>query len=345
MEIIQLNTETGATRITVGEKLLSQPSALPDTRLVFISDENVYRYHRQLFANHPVLLVPSGEKAKTLATVERLCRELVELEADRKTVIIGVGGGLACDVAGFAASVYMRGLSFGFVSTTLLGQVDASVGGKNGVNLDGYKNMIGSFTQPAFVLCDLSLLDTLPENEYISGMAEVIKYAAISSEDLMQLLEKEHAAIVARDKAVLKDVVSACVRIKAGIVEEDETEQGNRKLLNFGHTIGHAVEKLSGVLHGHAVSIGMNMAAKMSVNRGLMKKEEMERLTGLLRKYKLPVDCKLEAGQVYEAMKKDKKRQGDRLNFILLDRIGNAVITPIEIRDFKSELHDLCQHQ
>lgn len=345
MTTITLNTGATQTAIRVGEKLSHLRNELPAGRIIFIADENVYRLHKDLFRKDPVLTVPSGEASKTLGTVERLCKELLSLEADRKTFIVGVGGGLTCDVAGFAASVYMRGLSFGFISSTLLGQVDASVGGKNGVNLDGYKNMIGSFSQPSFVWCDLSLLDTLPGQEYISGLAEVIKYGLISSPELYTLLEQHSKSILHRDKEILEDIVSQCVRIKAGIVEEDELETGNRKLLNYGHTIGHAVERLSGMLHGQAISIGMVLAARLSERRGMLPSAEVERLVRLLSLYQLPVSCDIDPGLLFESMKKDKKRDGRQISFVLLEAPGKPVISPVEIDNFKNELNDLFKHQ
>jgi len=342
MQKVQLHTASGQTMISIGEGLTGRKDLLPGQRCIYITDENVYSLHRDRFARDPVLLLKAGEKAKTLATVEHLARQLVELEADRKTVIVGVGGGLTTDIAGFVASVYMRGLSFGFISTTLLGQVDASIGGKNGVNLDGFKNMIGTFNQPDFVLCDLSMLDTLPDTEYLSGMAEVIKYGAIRSLSLFEKLEQKHELILARNKDILGEVISESVRIKAGIVEADETEQGDRKLLNFGHTIGHAVEKLTGMLHGHAVSIGMAMAAGLSVKAGTLAETDADRLLRLLKLYGLPVSCGLDPEQVFDTMKKDKKRAGDRISFILLRKPGEAFAESMSISGFKTILDDLC---
>ena len=177
--------------------------------------------------------------------VETLCRRLIGLGADRKTFILGVGGGIVTDVAGFAASIYMRGLPFGFVSTTLLGQVDASVGGKNGVNVDGYKNMAGTFTQPRFVVCDPALLRTLPEREFRAGLAEAVKAAVIADAELFARLERLGFDALRGDTAELSAVVSAAVRVKAEIVERDEYEAGDRRKLNLGHTLGHAIEKCS----------------------------------------------------------------------------------------------------
>ena len=182
------------------------------------------------------MLIGTGQSVKTLQTVERVLRRVIELGVDRKTFVLGIGGGIVTDVAGFAASIYMRGLRFGFVSTTLLGQVDASVGGKNGVNLDGYKNMTGTFTQPDFVVYDPALLRTLPDREFRAGLAEVVKSAIIADAELFARLEQSDFATLRRDTDLLADALSAAVRVKADIVERDERESGERRKLNLGHT-------------------------------------------------------------------------------------------------------------
>mgnify|MGYP003095391116 CR=1 FL=1 len=253
----------GRSDVFIGPAAEILPDVLPAGRVVAVSDAAVAELHGRLLAPYETLLVGRGEEHKTLRTVETLCRRLIGLGADRKTFILGVGGGIVTDVAGFAASIYMRGLPFGFVSTTLLGQVDASVGGKNGVNVDGYKNMAGTFTQPRFVVCDPALLRTLPEREFRAGLAEAVKAGIIADAELFARLERLGFDALRGDTAELSAVVSAAVRVKAEIVERDEYEAGDRRKLNLGHTLGHAIEKCSDAMnHGEAVAVGTALAGR-----------------------------------------------------------------------------------
>ena len=226
---------------------------------------------------------------RSLDTLSYIYNGLLHHNADRNSFIVAVGGGIVCDVAGFAASTYMRGILFGFVSTTLLSQVDASVGGKNGVNFSGYKNMIGTFNQPRFVLCDTSMIQTLPDREFISGFAEIVKSAVIRDAKLFAYLEQNAEKAVARDPEVIQQLVVESVKIKADVVERDEREQGERRILNFGHTFGHAVEVLTGVSHGEAVSIGMMIAARRSATECGFPQSQVDRLERLLLRLGLPV--------------------------------------------------------
>jgi 3-dehydroquinate synthase len=341
MHELALNTPAGSTSISVGPDLSPGLEEL-DPKPVLLVDEHVLCQHNDLFGSYPSISIPSGEKYKTLETVECIYRELVKIEADRSTLLVGVGGGLATDVAGFVAATYLRELPFGFISTTLLGQVDASIGGKNGVNLDGYKNMIGTIRQPSFVWCDLSLLGTLARKEYVAGIAEVIKYGAIMDADFLSYLEEHMEALLKMDPVVLETVVSRCARAKVEIVEQDEKENGLRRLLNFGHTIGHAIERDRKVLHGQAVSVGMVLDARLSVNLGLLSAAEADSLTGLLSSAGLPVEMSLDADVIYENIRKDKKKSGSDIHYILLEKAGRPVIRPIPLEELKPMLHDLC---
>jgi 3-dehydroquinate synthase len=343
MQQIRLRTPGGATDIRVGTGLSAELASLPG-RPILLVDEHVLCQHHDLFSCYECISVPAGDRYKTLNTVEELYRELVKLEADRSSLLVGVGGGLATDVAGFVAATYLREVAFGFISTTLLGQVDASIGGKNGVNLDGYKNMIGTIRQPGFVWCDLSLLRTLARKEFISGIAEVVKYGAILDASFLVYLENHMKALLAQDTAVLEEVVSRSARFKVKVVEEDEKESGGRRLLNFGHTIGHALERHSKVLHGYAVSVGMVMAAEISVRMGMLSGEEASFLKKLLQSAGLPVDMHMDAEAIYSNLRKDKKKSGEDMNFVLLDGLGKALVRPIPLRELKSILHDLCKH-
>jgi 3-dehydroquinate synthase len=244
-------------------------------------------------------------------------------------------------VAGFAASVYMRGLRFGFVSTTLLSQVDASVGGKNGVNFMGYKNMIGVFGQPEFVICDTTMLTTLDRREYNAGFAEIIKAAAIRDSKLFGFLEEKSAEALDQVSDVLERMIFDSVMIKAAVVEADERETGERKILNFGHTFAHGLEHLTGMLHGEAVSLGMVYATKLSVKTGYLASGEADRILRLLERYNLPITTETDMGQLLQAMKKDKKREGDSIHLVLLNRIGNAFIHTTTYSQLENLTHDL----
>jgi len=341
MHQISLSTPSGNTEILVGENLSRKLETL-DPAPVLLVDEHVLCEHQDLFEAYRCISVPSGEKYKNLFTVESMYRELVDLEADRSTMLVGVGGGLATDVAGFVASTYLRGVPFGFISSTLLGQVDASIGGKNGVNLDGYKNMIGNIRQPSFVWCDLSLLRTLARKEYISGIAEVIKYGAIWDMEFMDYLGAHMQGLLDLDMDVLKHVVSLSAEIKVDVVQKDEKESDLRRILNFGHTIGHAIEREKKLLHGQAVSMGMLMAARLSRKLGLLGKTEVDQIRDLLVSAGLPVQMDLDPEVIYQNIRKDKKKSGEHIHFVLLEGMGFTRITPIELSKLKSLIHDLC---
>ena len=225
------------------------PGVLPGGRVVVVSDATIDRLYHPMLAPYDTVLIGLGESIKTLQTVESIYRRFIELGVDRSTFVLGIGGGIVTDVAGFAAATYMRGLDFGFVSTTLLGQVDASVGGKNGVNVDGYKNMAGTFSQPRFVICDPGMLRTLSDREFRAGLAEVVKAAIIADADLFARIEATTFDDLRSDTDLLTDAVSASIRVKADIVERDERESGDRRKLNLGHTLAHAIEKCTNRLN------------------------------------------------------------------------------------------------
>ncbi|MDQ1354418.1 MAG: 3-dehydroquinate synthase, partial [Acidobacteriota bacterium] len=284
MKTIEIYGQTGLSKIAVGEALENLEKYTSGAKKVIITDENLNRLYHNRFPPWDIIEIGTGEKIKTLETLEYIYKKLVELEIDRSCFIVGIGGGIVCDVTGFAASTFMRGLPFGFVSTSLLSQVDASVGGKNGVNFYGYKNMIGMFNQPNFVICDPEMLKTLPQKELISGFAEVVKHAAIGSEELFTFLEINFQKALDLDGEILEKLIYDSVTIKADVVREDEKEKGKRRILNFGHTLGHALEKTTGLPHGEAVSLGMVFAAELSLKKNKLPIDEVERIRGLLWK-------------------------------------------------------------
>ena len=341
MQQLQLSTSTGTTEIVVGELLSSRLQQL-ELEPILLIDENVLVQHHDLFEPFRTVIIPSGESHKTLQTVEALYRELVTHEADRSTLMVGVGGGLATDIAGFVASTFLRGTPFGFISTTLLGQVDASIGGKNGVNLEGYKNMLGTIRQPSFVWCDLSLLKTLDKREYVSGIAEVIKYGFIRDFSFMEYLEEHMDQLLKQNFGVLEHVVSTSAAIKADVVQQDEKEADLRKILNFGHTIGHAIERHKAILHGEAVGMGMLLAARLSHLQGLLSAPEVDRVEQMLLSAGLPAQMKLDPKEIYQNLRKDKKKRGEDVHFVLLKGLGNTSIRPFPLPELKSMIHDLC---
>nr|CBX30095.1 3-dehydroquinate synthase [uncultured Desulfobacterium sp.] len=341
MKEIEIHGSTGLSKILVGENLINLKSYIPDENVVLITDENVSQYYRKQFPDYPVITIGTGESVKTLDTAAYIYQNLLDMNAQRSTMLVGIGGGIVCDITGFVASTYLRGISFGFVSSTLLSQVDASVGGKNGVNFKGYKNMVGVFNQPSFVICDLNLLKTLPERDLLSGFAEIVKHAAIEDADLFEYLEKNYKKALSLDLNVIERLVYDSVVIKASVVNRDEKEKGERRKLNFGHTLGHAIEKTTGIPHGEAVSLGMIFAALLSVKKGLLSSAEKQQLATLLKNLKLPTAVDIDKNKIMDALNKDKKREGKGIHFVLLDGIGKAVIEEISIIELHQALDNV----
>jgi len=276
--------------------------------------------------------VADGERQKSIATVTLIWRRLLEKEFTRRSLLVALGGGVVGDLTGFVASTYMRGIYFVQVPTTLLAQVDAGVGGKTGINLKG-KNTIGTFYQPKLILIDTQFLNTLPNPEYLNGLAEVIKYGMIYDADFFRLLEQNIEPIKARDQSLLQQVVKRCVEMKVSVVESDEKEAGLRMILNFGHTFGHSIEKLTNyrIKHGFAVSIGMMMACKVaSEMTGFNQTERLERL---LKSLGLPTSTKLDIGSVVQETSKDKKAWYGKTVLVLPERIGKVIVREVEQQD------------
>lgn len=278
-----------------------------------------------------LLALPDGEQYKSLATLELIYQHLLSHGHDRKTTLIALGGGVVGDITGFAAATYQRGVNFIQLPTTLLAQVDSSVGGKTAVNHPLGKNMIGAFYQPQAVFIDTECLSTLPAREYAAGLAEVVKYGAIADRDFFGWLEQHSAALVARDPAALAVAIEQSCRAKAAVVSSDETEQGRRAILNFGHTFGHAIETWQnyvGLLHGEAVAVGMLMAARLSALRGWLSDGDVARLEALLRALQLPAEVPAGMGRddFARLMLRDKKVLDGQLRLVLLHTIGAAVV-------------------
>ena len=290
------------------------------------------------------LLVPDGEANKTLATLSDLLTRFLELGAERTTTIVALGGGVVGDIAGFAAAIYQRGMPLVQVPTTLLAQVDSSVGGKTGVNHPLGKNMIGAFHQPRAVLIDTNCLRTLPDREFAAGLAEVVKYGAIRDIAFFAWLEREISALRARDAGALAHAVIQSCRIKAEIVAADERESGERALLNFGHTFGHAIETGIGYgewLHGEAVAAGMVIAARLSARLGWIADNDVARLAALLENAGLPIEAPpMQVARWLELLGRDKKVDSGQVRLVLLRALGHAVITA----DFDPNALDAVLH-
>jgi len=297
---------------------------------IYITDENVYALHQEKFKGKPTIVMPAGEAHKQQATVDFIIEALLNFGANRQSVLIGVGGGVVTDMVGYVAGVFMRGIQFGFVPTTLLAMVDASIGGKNGIDVGVYKNMVGLIRQPAFIVYDHSFLATLPSYQWENGFAEIIKHAAIKDAKMMQELHQNNLAFYQKNKKALAALIQKNVAIKVKVVQQDAFEKGDRKLLNFGHTLGHAIENQHALLHGHAISIGMVFAAKISqVLHGFTG-------TGLLietlKKYGLPTAMHFDIDAAMEVMQKDKKKANAGMQYVLLSKIGKGVYETIPIK-------------
>jgi 3-dehydroquinate synthase len=343
MKHINIKTNSGESNIYLGEKLENLSKYLPQNKkVVIITDENILKLYSSQLQDFTIIQMGLGEKNKTIHSVEQIYGELIRKEVDRSGFIVGIGGGIVCDVAGFVASTYMRGISFGFVSTTLLSQVDASIGGKNGVNIKGYKNMVGVFAQPEFVICDITMLKTLDQKEFISGFAEIIKTAAIRSILLFDFLKKNSSGALNHDYNILEHIIFESAIIKAQVVQNDEKEAGERRILNFGHTFAHSIEKNFGILHGEAVAIGMVIATKISVKLGLLENNVAEEIKQLLINYHLPVDLNFNKNDIFNALLKDKKREGEKINLVLLKEIGNAIVQKVSVNQMEDIVNDLC---
>lgn len=332
--------------VVVGERLLDEmlkfAEGLKPSSIFIVTDENVGTLHAEglrnaIIANH-VFSVPAGESSKTLHVLERLYDQVLETRnVDRESLIVALGGGVVGDLAGFLAATLLRGVRCVHVPTSLLAMVDSSVGGKTAINHRTGKNLIGAFHQPVAVFCDLRYLDSLPEREYVSALAEVVKTAAIGDAELLDYLDRNVEALLQRDPEVLHHAIESCIRFKAGIVAEDEHEAGRRVTLNFGHTLAHVIETVypERYLHGEAVAIGMHAALRLSVERARLNVETAARILTLLQRVGLPTDVPddLDAERMLGVMASDKKRAGAAVRFVVISETGQAGALPAKLDD------------
>jgi 3-dehydroquinate synthase len=285
---------------------------------------------KEIGLNASLIDFPAGEASKNIKIVTDIAGKLMEMGADRETCLIALGGGVVGDVAGFVASVFMRGVPYIQIPTTLVAQVDSSIGGKTGVDLSQGKNLVGTFYQPGAVFANLSFLDTLPEKEFNNGLAEIIKYGIIDDEKMFRTLEDNIEAVKSNDSKLMTGLVENCCQIKKSVVEIDEKEHGLRRILNYGHTIGHSLEAISrySITHGEGVALGMIAAARISEKMGYLKNNESERIEALIRQAELPVRIpkSLSGEKIIAQLKMDKKKKGDVIHFVLLKKIGMPFI-------------------
>ncbi|MBE5921552.1 MAG: 3-dehydroquinate synthase [Lachnospiraceae bacterium] len=290
---------------------------------------------------------PYGESNKTLNTVQNLYEFLILHKFDRKDMLLALGGGVVGDLTGFTAATYLRGIDFVQIPTSLLAQVDSSIGGKTGVDFSAYKNMVGAFHQPKLVYMNLSVLNTLSDAEYLSGFGEIIKHGCIKDADYFHTLQAQLPQVLARDLDVLEEIIATSCHIKRRVVENDAKEHGERALLNFGHTLGHAIEKLMNfeLLHGECVAIGAVAAAHLAMKKNLLTTEEAGKIEAVFAGYQLPtkVPAKLSASDIVTATLNDKKMDAGVIQFILLDGIGNGVISRAVTQEDMLDAIEACR--
>ncbi len=315
------------------EKLVDKKQA------VLITDDNIFQSHQKKFGGWNTIVIQAGEAFKVQETIDSIIEQLLGFGADRKTFLVGVGGGVVTDITGYAAAVYMRGLPFGFVPASILAMVDASIGGKNGIDVGLYKNLVGTIRQPDFLLYDMALLKSLPKDEWINGFAEIIKHAVIKDAALFRELEKNKLGFYQKDKTAFSKLIRRNVVIKSTVVQKDEFEQGDRRLLNFGHTLGHAVENLYELSHGRAISIGM-VAASM-ISEELTNFKDTDRLVTVLKKYGLPTQAEYDAKEVLDVLRMDKKKEKDAMNYVLLKKIGQGVVKSVPLVQLEKLLQSI----
>jgi len=324
------------------------------TRYVIVTDSNVNRLYGQTMQDGmeraglkaSVIEIPAGESSKNISVVMDVAGGLLAQGADRETMLVALGGGVVGDLTGFIASVYMRSVPYIQIPTTLIGQLDSAIGGKTAVDLPQGKNLLGTFYQPRAVFADVNFLDTLPDREFRNGLAEMIKYGIIEDENLFRRLEEDMDAVISRDPALLMKIIETCCRIKKSIVEIDEREHGLRRILNFGHTLGHALEAASEykLSHGEGVALGMIAAARLSTMMNYLPVDESGRVKSVIAKAGLPttIDAAFTTDEVIRCFRADKKKKDDVIQFVLIKKIGmpfvNGSINEQQIGDVLEEM-------
>ena len=323
-------------------------------KTLIVTDKKVHALFGPSFPECPAIFVPEGEAAKSWDVLSELYRQFIAFKLDRSWSLLAIGGGTISDIAGFAAHTWMRGIEFRVAPTTLLAMTDAALGGKNGIDFHGYKNVVGSFHPPAAIFCDIEALRLLDAQQFSSGMAEVVKHAIIDGEAYFDFLEKSLASYGDEDgldygacpPEILTGIVAESQRIKLDIVERDPRESGERRLLNLGHTLGHAIELLAGIPHGHSVSLGIALISSFSVRKGVMEAGTARRIASLLSGFGLPVDFgRFAKGDFFERVGEtlfmDKKRDGAFMNLVVPKAIGLVAIEKIPVEELKAFLREV----
>lgn len=306
---------------------------------VLITDEHIFQAHKKKFKGWNTIALQPGEEYKVQATVDSVIEQLIEFGADRTTWLIGIGGGVVTDITGYVAAVYMRGIRCGFLPTSVLAMVDAAIGGKNGIDVDMYKNLVGTIRQPQFLLYDYSFLRSLPKMEWVNGFAEIIKHSCIKDLRMFKELEQHKPGFFQKDKTALAKLIRRNAEIKSGVVQQDEFEKGERRLLNFGHTLGHAIENMYELSHGQAISIGMTAAC--SISEKLTGFTESNRVIKVLDQYGLPTLAEFDKQKAFDVLKMDKKREKKAMNYVLLDKIGKGVVQSIPMDQLENIIQAL----
>ena len=351
MNQIELKHKGGISKILVNQSCHYLTEILDEKDFVVITDTNLIKLYQDFLWRFKTITIPAGEQFKKLSEIEQIYQKLIDFDVNREQYIVGFGGGVICDIAGFIASTFMRGMKLINIPTTLLAQTDSAIGGKNGVNFLQFKNVIGTYHQPDYVICDINLLKTLPEREIRSSLAESIKAGLVYSEEFFEYFEKLSSSnlyannfnLIANifQNDILENIISSAIKIKVDVVQEDEFDYNKRRILNFGHTIGHSIESIYGMRHGESISLGMVNSAKISQLLGFIEENDVLRIKNLLSKFGLPVDFIFDIDLVMKYIARDKKRSSDNINFIALEKIGKAKIVELNLNDLKNLLYDL----
>lgn len=344
MKTIDLNTQSGQCKIEIGTTLSKFNATTNNYRSVAIVDTRVYELYRDKFNHQELITINAGELSKTLSTVHMLYKKLLNLYVDRSTKLIGVGGGSILDISGFVAATFLRGLPFVSIPTTLLAQADAAIGGKNGINLCGYKNLVGTLLQPCHVICDLSFLKTLNLQDKRNGLFEIIKHALIGNRKLFELLERYPEKVMSFDVELVEKIIFLSLRVKSKIVSIDMNETFFRRKLNLGHTLAHSLEKVFSISHGDAVGVGIVFATRLSKYLGKIAENDAERIERLMFRYGVLPMPKNRMDAIEEAFLRDKKRLGPTVWFVLPIEIGRCVLEMLKLDEIKRAMRDMCQH-
>ncbi len=338
MENLSLNIVTGRSEIIFGYYSERLNFLSKNRKIIVICDKNVNELYSDISKNYSVINITALESEKTIQIVEQIYIKLLELKADRSTLLVAIGGGIICDITGYVAATFYRGLSVILIPTTLLAMVDASIGGKNGVNFNGNKNIVGVIRQPEAIIIDTTFLKTLPPEEFKNGIAEIIKHSIISGGEFYNLI-LNNAEL--KSGIVSENILQSAINIKINIVASDVNEKGLRKVLNFGHTLGHIIELKQGISHGKAIAIGMMMSAIISAHFNKCSKKTVEEIYNLLTFYNLPVKSSLDIAEIVKYLNSDKKKDAELLHFVFIKNIGEIMHEGISINFLQNELLEI----